>query len=115
MGCEYLRRLGDMRADRERGMVRIMSQSRYKSPISATFAIDLLSEQVAKTDHLFWPDDVSLRDNGWFNPDRILGPNQITDAYLLALAVKNDGRLVTSTVRSRSAPCGAPSRGIWSC
>ena len=96
-------------------MVRIMSQSRYKSPISATFAIDLLSEQVAKTDHLFWPDDVSLRDNGWFNPDRILGPNQITDAYLLALAVKNDGRLVTSTVRSRSAPCGAPSRGIWSC
>jgi toxin-antitoxin system PIN domain toxin len=79
----------------ENGMVRVMSQSRYKSPVSATFAIDLLAEQVEKTDHVFWPDDVSLRDNGLFNPDRILGPNQITDAYLLALAVKNGGRLAT--------------------
>lgn len=79
----------------ENGMVRIMSQSRYKSPISATFAVDLLSEQIGKTDHAFWPDDLSLRDNSWFNPDRILGPNQITDAYLLALAVKNGGRLAT--------------------
>ena len=79
----------------ENGMVRIMSQSRYKTPVSATFAIDLLSEQIAETDHAFWRDDLSLRDNGYFNPDRILGPNQITDAYLLALAVKNGGRLAT--------------------
>src|ERR1700677_3113491 len=69
----------------ENGMVRITSQSRYKAPISATFAIDLLAEQIGQTDHAFWPDDVSLRDNTWFDPDRILGPNQITDAYLLAL------------------------------
>ncbi len=79
----------------ENGMLRIMSQSGYKKRISATFAIDLLSEQVGKTDHAFWPDDLSLRDNDWIDPDRILGPNQITDAYLLALAVKNGGRLVT--------------------
>lgn len=79
----------------ENGMVRIMSQSGYKTPISATFAIDLLAEQVGQTDHAFWSDGVSLRDNTWFNPDRILGPNQITDFYLLALAVKNGGRLAT--------------------
>ncbi len=79
----------------ENGMVRIMSQSRYKAPISTTFAIDLLSEQIRQTDHAFWPDDVSLCDNAWFDPDRILGPNQITDAYLLALALKNGGRLAT--------------------
>ena len=30
-----------------------------------------------------------------FDHSRILGPNQITDVYLLALAVKNGGRLVT--------------------
>lgn len=76
-------------------MVRVMSQSRYKTPVSATFAIDLLSEQVGKTDHAFWPDDLSLRDNDWIDPDRILGPNQITDTYLLALAIKNGGRLAT--------------------
>ena len=58
----------------ENGMVRIMSQSRYKTPISTTFAIDLLAEQIGQTDHAFWPDDISLRDNGWFDPDRVLGP-----------------------------------------
>jgi len=79
----------------ENGMVRVMSQSGYKTPISATFAVDLLAEQISKTDHAFWPDDLSLRDNERIDLDRILGPNQITDAYLLALAVKHGGRLVT--------------------
>jgi len=79
----------------ENGMVRIMSQSGYKSPVTATFAIDFLVEQIGDTDHAFWPDDISLRDNAWFDAGRILGPNQITDAYLLALAVKNGGRLAT--------------------
>jgi toxin-antitoxin system PIN domain toxin len=79
----------------ENGMARIMSQSTYKNPVTTTFAIDLLAEQAAQTDHALWPDDVSLRDPELFDPSRILGPNQITDAYLLALAVKNKGRLVT--------------------
>jgi len=79
----------------ENGMVRVMSQSGYKTPISAAFAVDLLAEQINKTDHAFWPDDLSLRDGEWIDPDRILGPNQITDAYLLALAMKHGGRLVT--------------------
>jgi uncharacterized protein len=79
----------------ENGMVRVMSQSGYKAPISATFAIDLLAEQIGKSDHAFWADDISLRDNERIDPDRILGPNQITDAYLLALAVKHGGRLAT--------------------
>lgn len=91
----------------ENGMVRIMSQSRYKAPISATFAIDLLAEQVGQAGHAFWPDDISLRDNVWFDPGRILGPNQITDAYLLALAVKNGGRLATF---DRSIAIGAVRR-----
>ena len=47
----------------ENGMVRVMSQSGYKTPISTTFAVDLLAEQINKTDHVFWPDDLSLRDN----------------------------------------------------
>jgi uncharacterized protein len=79
----------------ENGLVRIMSQSGYKNPITTTFAIDLLVEQVSETGHAFWPDDISLCDGTLFNPSCILGPNQITDVYLLALAVKNGGRLVT--------------------
>jgi toxin-antitoxin system PIN domain toxin len=79
----------------ENGMVRIMSQPNYKNRITAAYAIDILGRQVARTDHAFWPDDVSLRDAGVFDPASILGPNQVSDVYLLALAVKNGGRLVT--------------------
>lgn len=79
----------------ENGMVRIMSQPSYKNPITTTFAIDLLTEQIAQTDHVFWPDDISLCDTSLFDPGSILGPNQISDVYLLALAVKHGGRLAT--------------------
>jgi uncharacterized protein len=79
----------------ENGLARIMSQPGYKNPITTTFAIDLLAEQIAQSDHAFWPDDISLCDGTRFDPNCILGPGRITDAYLLALAVKNGGRLAT--------------------
>ena len=79
----------------ENGAARIMSQTGYKNPVTTTFAIDLLAEQLAQTDHVFWPDDISVCNSALFDPSCILGPNQITDVYLLALAVKNGGRLVT--------------------
>ena len=85
-------------------MARITSQPRYRNPITPVFATELLVEQVVRTDHVFWPDDVTLRDSSFFDLDRILGPNQITDVYLLALAVKNGGRLVTF---DRSIPLAA--------
>lgn len=91
----------------ENGMARIMSLPTYKNPVTTTFAIDLLAEQIGKTDHVFWPDDVSLRDPQWIDSGRILGPGQITDVYLLALAVKNGGRLVTL---DRSVPLRAVHR-----
>lgn len=79
----------------ENGLARIMSQSGYKNPVTTTFAIDLLAEQMGETDHAFWPDDISICDGTRFDPSCILGPGQITDVYLLALAVKNGGRLAT--------------------
>jgi toxin-antitoxin system PIN domain toxin len=79
----------------ENGVARIMSQPGYKNPVTTTFAIDLLAEQMGETDHAFWPDDVSLRNVTLFDASSILGPNQITDVYLLALAVENGGRLAT--------------------
>ena len=45
--------------------------------------------------HAFWPDDISLTDATVFDRRAILGPKQITDRYLLALAAKHGGRLVT--------------------
>jgi uncharacterized protein len=45
--------------------------------------------------HEFWPDDLSLLDPALLDPSRIHGPRQITDLYLLALAVKHRGSFVT--------------------
>ena len=88
----------------ENGLARIMSQSGYKNLVTTAFAIGLLAEQMGETDHAFWPDDVSLRDSTLFDSSSILGPNQVTDVYLLALAVKHSGRLVTL---DRSVPLRA--------
>jgi predicted nucleic acid-binding protein len=49
----------------------------------------------ATTEHHFWPDSVSLLDEELFLPSLIAGHQKITDAYLLGLAVRNHGRLVT--------------------
>jgi uncharacterized protein len=79
----------------QNGFVRIVSQPRYPKPLPITRALELLAEEVDGTDHAFWPDDISLLDAGRINRARILGPKQLTDVYLLALAVKNGGRLAT--------------------
>jgi predicted nucleic acid-binding protein len=46
-------------------------------------------------DHEFWPDDVSLLDESLFDFSRLHGHRQITDAYLLALAVRRGGALAS--------------------
>ena len=45
--------------------------------------------------HHFWPDSISLLDRQLFRPGIPVGPQQITDIYLLGLAVKHGGRLAT--------------------
>jgi uncharacterized protein len=50
---------------------------------------------VADRHHEFWPDELSLLDDRAFETTRIHGPKQLTDVYLLALAVARGGRLVT--------------------
>lgn len=50
---------------------------------------------VADPSHVFWPDACSLLEPERIRWDRVLGSRQITDAYLLALAAENGGRLVT--------------------
>jgi len=63
--------------------------------MSVAGALDSLQRALASSDHVFWPDDISLLDVQLIVRDRILGPNQLTDIYLLALAVTHGGRLAT--------------------
>lgn len=79
----------------QNGFVRIISKPGYANPFPLQTALAGIATQVAQSDHEFWPDDISIADEQLFDRSRILGPNQITDVYLLALAVKNGGRLAT--------------------
>ena len=81
----------------ENGVVRIMAGSSYSSQtsFSAATIVNLLKNFASQNDHEFWTDDISLRDEKIFAIDRVLRSHQLTDLYLLALAAKHGGRLVT--------------------
>ncbi|WP_380166937.1 TA system VapC family ribonuclease toxin [Jannaschia sp. R86511] len=79
----------------QNGFVRVISQPRYPSPVTTADALLRLAEATADESHAFWPDDESLTDPRVLAPAALLGPRQVTDAYLLALAVRHGGRLVT--------------------
>jgi hypothetical protein len=68
--------------------------ARYWSHIHGYLA-DRLAEAAAHELHEFWPDEVSSLDARRIDRSRVHGPQQLTDAYLLALAVARGGRLVT--------------------
>ena len=81
----------------ENGVVRIMSHPSYSPSTHFTVGelIARLRTFVEHTDHEFWPDDVSIRDATAIVADRIHGGRQVTDLYLLTLAVRHRGRLAT--------------------
>lgn len=79
----------------ENGFVRIISQPRYPSPIPPAEAIAVLRQACDGGPHEFWSCDVSLLDHRTVDRSRLHHPRQVTDAYLLALAVAHTGRFVT--------------------
>ena len=63
--------------------------------------------------HAFWPNDVSLLDIQVADSARIHGPRQITDVYLIALAVRHGGRFVTlDAAVARDAVIGSAKRHV---
>lgn len=81
----------------ENTLVRILCHPNYSSSLRLMPAelIETLESFVAHHDHVFWPDNLTLRSTAAFDRTRILGSKTITDLYLLALATQHDGRLVT--------------------
>ena len=99
----------------ENGAVRILSQPKYVtgSPISTSSAVFAVREIRNVTGYEFWPDDVSLLDAEVFDANALMGPAQVTDSYLLALAVKRDAVLVTLDTRLMlAAVTGASTRHL---
>ena len=79
----------------QNGCVRIMSHPGYPNALPVEAIIDRLAEACRGNHHEFWHDDISLLDEERFDASRIHGPRQLTDLYLLALAVRHGGRFVT--------------------
>ena len=79
----------------QNGCVRIMSQPGYPNALPAARVAQRLREATETDFHLFVPGDVSLLDTSRFDAEQLLGHRQVTDAYLLGLAVENRWRFVT--------------------
>jgi uncharacterized protein len=77
------------------GCVRILSRPSYVGPLAPAEAASLLRERCARPDHEFWPDDIFLLDESRVHLSKLGSAKQITDVYLLALAVAHRGQLVT--------------------
>jgi toxin-antitoxin system PIN domain toxin len=79
----------------QNGCLRIMGQPGYSSPQPIAVLVGMLQNSTRTAHHAFWSDEVSLLDPQQFQHGHIHSARQLTDLYLLALAVKNKGRLVT--------------------
>ena len=79
----------------QNGCVRIMAHPGYPNALPVRPVMERLREATRSPDHEFWADDVSLLEPRIADASRIHGPRQLTDLYLLALAVHRSGRFVT--------------------
>jgi uncharacterized protein len=79
----------------QNGCMRIMSHPSYPHPLPVSAVSARLAEASASQFHAFWADDISLIDAEIFDCARIHGPGQITDIYLLGLAIGHGGQFVT--------------------
>ena len=80
----------------ENGFVRVLSNPAYGLERLRGQAIaERLNKFRASGHHAFWPDAVSLCDGTLFNLGMASGHRQVTDIYLLGLAVRMKGCLAT--------------------
>jgi len=80
----------------ENGVLRIVGSARYpNSPGTPAAVAELMTVLRALGGHEFWPDDITLLDGQRIDRARLLESSQVTDSYLLALAVAHGGQLAT--------------------
>ncbi len=78
----------------ENGFVRIASHPRYPNrPGDVPIVLALLRQLCTVEEHHFWTEDITIRDI--LNADAIIIHTQITDVYLLGLAIHQGGKLAS--------------------
>ena len=80
----------------EAGFVRIVSNPAFsRDAVTPREAAGLLAANTAAKDHAFWPDELPFAEAVAFTGARLVGHQQVTDAYLLGLALRRGGVLAT--------------------
>lgn len=83
----------------QNGCLRIMAQPAYPQRLPLAAVAQRLAQAAATPMHLFIADDYSLLDEGSVHWPQLLGHRQVTDAYLLGLAVRHKCRFVSFDAR----------------
>lgn len=92
----------------QNGCLRIMAQPAYPQALPLATVASRLGQAAAHPAHAFLADDYSLLDADQVHWQHLLGHRQITDSYLLGLAVRHQCRFVSFDARlNRHAVPGA--------
>ena len=78
------------------GFVRVVSNPAFSSDaVIPAEAMAILDANLDQESHRFWKDEITMSAAVKPFRGRVVGHRQVTDAYLLGLAVRNGGRLAT--------------------
>lgn len=83
----------------QNGCLRVMAQPAYPQALPLAAVAARLAQATAHAAHQFVPDDYSLLDASAIRWHQLLGHRQITDSYLLGLAVRHGCRFVSFDAR----------------
>lgn len=76
--------------------VRIISNPAFsRDAVTPIHAVKILEAALQHPRHQFWPDEIGLIEALQPVAKRLVGHQQISDAYLLGLAIKRKGKLLT--------------------
>ena len=80
----------------ESGFVRVVSNPAYPGRRTrVAHAVARLRRFSESGGHTHWPDDVSILQTEAFDPSHLAGHREVTDVYLLGLAVLHEGTFTT--------------------
>ena len=77
------------------GCLRLLSSENYPRPQPVAAVAARLREATGTRFHEFWANDFSVLDTTRLDHDWLLRTRQVSDGYLLAMAVRRDGVFVT--------------------
>jgi len=78
------------------GFVRILSNPAFsRDALSPQAALAVLEANLKLPGHSFWPDSIAVPEAISYVEHKLTGHRQVTDAYLLGLAIHRGGKLAT--------------------